>query len=131
MPSLEKKDLKGYAILWESTGNHTADGFPIVAQPVQIRVRWEEGNFEMIDPDGNQVRVDVILAAAQQIPLNSMLWEGSEEDLEEEGTGTGLTPLSDIYEVVTRSRASDLKGRHTRYEFGLRRYKDTLPQLES
>lgn len=127
MPPLERKDLTDKAVLWE-VSRYDGDGFPLVLAPVEISVRWEEAQVEMLDPEGQLVKVDVVAATTLNIPNGSMLWEGSLEDLETQ-YGSGLTPTRDIYELVTRNRGKDLKGRITRYEFGLRRYKDTLPSV--
>lgn len=127
MPSLEHLDLTDKALLWEVV-RYSREGQQIVSALVEIPVRWEEGQFEKADDIGQLLVVDVVLATNQNIPLGSLLWEGSEEDLEEL-VGTSGIPESGIYEVVTRNRGKDLKGRVSRYEFGLKRFKDAMPDI--
>lgn len=133
MPPLERMDLTEYAVMWEAS-RYGRDGFQVVLSPVQLRVRWEETNFDRMDANGHMITIDVVIASTQNIPIGSLMWEGKLADLsgmdtdEEVGTGS-LIPDQDLYEVVFRVRAKDLKGRITRYEFGLKRYKDTLPSV--
>lgn len=124
---LEYMDLTERAILW-IVSRIDREGFPLVASPVEICVRWEEGQQEMLRPDGEKDVTDVTIATNRNIPLGSIIWEGSEEDLED-AVGTSLIPESDVYEVVTRNRGKDILGTVTRYEFGIKRYKDTLPRV--
>lgn len=123
MPPLEHMGMVNNAVLW-TVLRHDRDGFPLVTTPVEVCCRWEEKNIEMVDPDGNRILVDVILAVPQQIAVNSLMWEGKECDLPESGI-----PTTDLYEVVARDRGDSLTGRVRRWEFGLKRYKDRLPRL--
>jgi hypothetical protein len=125
MPPLERMDFHDRAMMWE-VQRYDRHGNQLVAEPVELRCRWEEKQIEMLDDQGQRIVVDVILATTQNIPNGSLMWEGSEEDLEDE-VGTGLVPTDNIYEVIARDRGKDLKGRVTRYEFGLKRFKDVLP----
>lgn len=126
-PPIEYADLTERAVLW-TFARHNRKGDQQIAAPVQVCVRWEEGNFETADAEGNIIRVDVVLACDRQIAVNSLMWEGSLKQLKAQ-YGPTLTPTRDIYEVVTRNRGKSLQGEFTRYEFGLRRYKDALPEV--
>lgn len=126
MPPLEHQHMTTTAVLW-SMVRHDRDGFPLVSAPEQIRVRWEEADAEMVDDEGNRIRVDVVLTAPRQLVTGSLLWEGELASLP---LVDGVrTPPRDLYEVISRVRGKDLKGRLLRYEFGLRRYKDRLPTI--
>lgn len=127
MPALEVLDLKGKAVLW-AVLRYDRQGNPVLAPPVEIPVRWEEAQTDSLDPQGQQIVVDVIMATNRNIVNGSLLWEGSLDDLEEEA-GTAMVPAANIYELVTRNRGDDLKGRSRRFEFGLKRFKDTLPTV--
>lgn len=120
---MEHSDMVNHAVLW-SFARNDRDGFPRVEQPVDTCCRWEEKNIEMVDPEGNKIQVDVILAVPHQIVMNSLLWEGRLCDLPESGV-----PTRDVYEVVARDRGDDLKGRVRRWEFGLKRFKDRIRTL--
>lgn len=120
MPPLEYLDLEDYAVLWEATGRNDDNGNPVVSDtPVEIRCRWEEGNIESPAPQTQDLVVDAVIATGRQLPMGSILWEGRLADV--------ATATRDLYEVINRSRAKDLRGRISRYEFGLKRYTDTLP----
>lgn len=134
MPPLEHKDFHDPAVLWAyvRTGR---DGDPLVSDAVQIMTRWEDGQIEIPNPDGSYLTVDATIATNRNIPLNSIIWEG-EKRLDgtflsfQDGTEYPSTgPTREIYEVVTRMRGEDIRGRIQRFEFGLRRYKDTLPRI--
>lgn len=119
MPPLEHMDMTSNVVYWRLV-RHDKNGFPLVVEAEEIHGRWEEINKEMVDDKGNRVQVDVILTVPQQLVMGSLMWEGELSDLP--------SPPRDLYEVVGRDRGKDLKGYVTRYEFGLRRYKDKLPQ---
>lgn len=129
MPPLEQMDMHDYAILWAFVRTNRT-GMPFVASPVEIRCRWEEGQFELKDSEGQQLVLDVIMTTTRDIALGSILWEGSEDSLEDL-VGTSLTPTSGIFECVIRGVARDLKGRVNRHEFGLKRFKDRFPQIDT
>lgn len=124
MPPLEYTDFHNRAMLWEVVG-HTKNSMPKLSSPVQICCQWEEGQIEMVTPDGQNLVVDVVMATNRNISNGCLLWEGTEEQLAEYDDA----PPRDIYEVIMRSRADSLNGRVRRYEYGLKRFKDTLPQV--
>lgn len=135
MPAIEVRDLNDKALLWEHTGGFDGNSDPVVASTfVEIAVRWNDKQADMLDPAGNKVRVDAMVIAAQDIPVFSVLWPGSQEDLEDELYGTGsifddtLVPSEGLVRVVADNTTRDLKGRNTRYEFGVKRYSGTLTQ---
>lgn len=125
MPQLEHMDFHTKAILWV-IAKHDKSGKPLLSPPVQICCRWEEKQTQMVNEKGEDILVDVVLATNRDIVTGSLLWEGSTECLALE---TNSIPESNIYELIVRDRGYDLKGRVTRYEFGLKRYTDTLPAL--
>ncbi len=126
-PPLEQMDLTQTAILWEIVG-YDRNGMPTISAGVEIPVRWEEGNTEMVDTNDQRILVDVSIASNRNIKVDSLMWEGSIADLNELA-GTGSPPPDDLYQVVMRIRAKDILGRYNRYEFGLKRYKDRLPEV--
>lgn len=104
------------------SGKYNREGIVKVLAGAEKRVRWEEGEFEMLDPNGERIRVDVVIAAAQDIELGSIMWKGQLVNF--------AVPAL-LFEVVTRSTADDLDGTRTRYEFGLKRYTNQLPEIIS
>lgn len=124
---LEYMDLTDTAVYW-GVASHNREGFPQLEDPVALSVRWEEDKKEIIDSNGERIQTDVTIATTQLLDMNSIMWEGSLADLADI-VGTSYIPQSDLYEVVVRWRAKDLLGKVTRYEYGLRRYSDSLPEV--
>lgn len=121
MPPLETACLKQKAVLWMADADKfdTYGEHKVTASKVELKVRWEEGNTEAIDPQGNVISVDAKVVVDRQIRIGSIMWEGCLKDV-------AATPV-DLYEVVTRNSVPDLKNRHTRRVVGLRRYSNELP----
>ncbi len=130
MPPLEHMDIREKAVLWEFV-RMDRNAMPLVLAPIQISVRWEKEQRDALDKDGQQIVTDVTICSNRDIKLESIIWEGSLEDLAEETNGTAYVPTGDIYQVLTRIRAKDLLQRVTRYEFGIKRFKDRLPARTS
>lgn len=124
MPPLETMDRHQDAVLWAATGAANHYGEPLVGSPVDITVRWVNQQREMLDPQGNTVAVDATVVAAQEIPIGSVMAEGTLADWL--GTGSGEEP-SGRMQVKAESWALDLKGRITRREYGLMRFRDSMP----
>ncbi len=118
-------DFHNPFVYWEYlTTNRNGD--PVVAAPIQLMSRWEEGQLEIpTDKPGEYVNVDSILATTQVLIMGSIVWEGLISSI------TGLTVIENLYNVVIQTIANDLKARNIRYEYGLRRYKDTLPKIQT
>lgn len=119
MPSLETFDLDSKALLWEWQANDRDTRYQVGAAE-EIDVRWVPTNARAQDPQGNTITIDVQMAADRLIPMGSILHEGADN---------GTTPTADFMEVKTVKAAKDVKGRATRYEYGLMRYGDTLPEV--
>ena len=99
------------------------NGQLIVDAAVEIDCRWEFVQREILISPGVRSRVDAQVAVDQEIALGSILWRGSLDDLP--------TTPTDLYEVVGRKEAKDMRGVETRRELLLMRYGDTLPTLSS
>jgi hypothetical protein len=132
MPPLEYMDLNDPAVVWGYVRS-SREGEPLVLAPIQLMTRWEEGQIEIPNPDGSFLTLDATIATDRNIKLNSIVWEGQVLSDQTFVSFDGITypssgPTTDLYEIVTRVRAEDLKGRYPRYEFGLRRYKDIVPK---
>ncbi len=121
MPApIEHQGMVNVAVVWPIV-RHDRDGFPLVATPDQVCCRWEEKNIQMVDPEGERIQVDVILAVAESLAMGSLVWEGCRDDLPDSGI-----PTRDIYEIVARDRGDSIDGRFRRHEYGLKRYKDQI-----
>ena len=113
--------------LLETTGAVDEYGqyvYDFAAYPVERYVRWEAGRRLSSDAQGNPLAIDVMVVSNVEIATGSLMWKGSLVDLP--GTGTGA-PETDLMIVVGRDRTVDIKGRYTRWEYMLQRFKNTLP----
>jgi hypothetical protein len=76
MPSIEQADCVEDALLWPAFGaGLTAE--PRLKSGYGIKVRWVNRAATVLDPQGNTVGVDATLAAKQDIPVGSIVWQGS------------------------------------------------------
>lgn len=125
MPPLEAMDRRGKAVLWPRLG---IDGYsePVVGDPVEIDVRWNDSRREMIDPGGNVVATDAQVIVGRDVPMNSILWQGEMADLP-----PSLTPKAGLVIVKAIDFTPDIKGRNAFREVGAMRYKDKLPWRDS
>lgn len=93
-----------------------------LANPVELDVRWEWGYREVLGPQGNTVTISATVVVDRDVVIGSRMWQGELEDWF--GTGTGTGDADEVMMVAVVDRALDIKGRHTRSELGLVRYKD-------
>src|SRR6185369_2639674 len=135
MPPLELEDLFDYALLWPVRSGRL--GFNRYGQVrvraedrVQIPVHWTDTDDEVKQADKSVIRISARIAADRDIPMGSIMWHGTEEDLfngDQTGTGSGDIPDTGFMQVVTRDIELDFRGRETRYEYGLMRWGSNLP----
>lgn len=131
MPDLTIVGFTDTVLLWERYGT-TGQGNLTVLPYVEIKARFVRRSGRALDPKGNTVGVDAQVAVGRDVPVGSLVWEGSESDLAValgNAATVPMAPTSGILEVVTSNRAKDIKGRTTRRELGLKRYGDTLPRV--
>lgn len=123
MPHPEQDYRFQKAQMWEKVGD---DGYgnPIISVRVELCVRWENKQIEMIDPDGQPIRVDALVQYIEDIEVGSIMWLGCEDDLPDSGI-----PTTKLMEVVAFDDIPDVKGRVFRKTFGLKRYNQLLPVI--
>lgn len=127
MPRIETSNRYNTVVLCEKSGTDEYNNSTRLA-PVEIQVRWEENQGEMLLPDGSTIAVDAYAAVNQNIPNGSILWLGTLADWV--GTGSGSSdPQVDLMEVVGQRKVPDVKGRVYRRTLGLKRYKSSIPEL--
>jgi hypothetical protein len=121
MPALETSDLNQWAVLWSAGDYPDEFGNYVRNDPEEIRVRWEHGVRDLLDPKGNSIEINAIVFTRQEIPIGSNLWEGQLADF----LGTGSIGDDDnIMQVKLEKRTPDVKARNNRRAYGLVRYKD-------
>jgi hypothetical protein len=122
-PELDYRFQK--AQLWQRTGNDEY-GNPLLSGREEVKVRWERKELQMIGPDGQPIKIDVLVIAVIEIPNGSIMWEGKQGDLPND-----ITTITNLMEVVAYDKIPDVKGRIVRRTYGLKRYNDKLPTVVS
>ena len=125
MPAFEIKDLPHDALLWEPTGTDRY-GQTVVGDPAEVKVRWNTSRRNVLDAKGDTVALDATVIAKQVISIGSRLWKGLLDDWVGTGSGAAVTD-EEVHEVKTVKITSDIKGRNTRYEYGLIKFRDIPP----
>lgn len=122
MPPLERMDLVETIALWEFAGVNEF-GEALVTDPIDIQARWVDAKRRGGGVDSDEIAYDATIVTSTDLIIGSIVWRGSVDSI----PGTSEVPESDLFEVVDRRIASDLKGRHTRYEMRLARFNNALP----
>lgn len=137
MPPFEHMDRHQRVLLWPKYDVNRHGQVRVRAgDRVEILTRWVRKRKDVLLPDQSVVTVDVTMTTNRVIPIGSICWEGGLVDLDDNGatgTGTGTAPGeepdSDLMQVITHDRATDLKGRIVRHDYGLIKWGDALPLI--
>jgi len=124
MPPLETCGRHQKVVYWAASGNYDVNGEPIVIDPVQLVVRWELREEEVLDSKGNTVLVEGNFVTDQDIIKGSVLWLGALADLP--GTGSDIT---DFKRIVAFSKIPGLKARQFRRKAFFVFYSDEMPTV--
>lgn len=120
MPDFETMDRIHHAVHWPKVGAGTR-AQQYRGAPQQLMVRWVEARTDAVAADGHKVAADVTLLADRELQLGDFLWKGRLRE---------FTEPADVFWVVWRGIYPDVKGRFTRYEYKLARYRSTLPSVD-
>lgn len=123
MPSLETKDRRQAALLFARTGSDDY-GEPTVAEPIEIRVRWNTKRTEVQDANGSTIALDAVVVVDRVISIGSRMWLGEEADWYGTGSGTDESQDQEMHVVRTYDEVKDVKARHTRRTVGLSKFRD-------
>lgn len=124
MPHLTKKPLRQKAVYWERVG-YDENGDPIVTDdPLEIKVRWEEGLLAGINEFGEPIAVTAVVDVDREIPVKSILWLGSIDDIPTTGPTEGLVI------VVGHVDIPNIKARQHQRSVTVQRWRDRLPLTE-
>ena len=118
MVSVECGGRHQKAVLWEATGFDNY-GQPVVGQPEEVLVRWDEADAE--SPDAIAINATVVMP--RRVAEGSEMWLGSLDDY-----GAQATPPTRM-RVVSRSSVQDTKGRKVHHTVGLARLSAAAPNL--
>lgn len=128
MPKFYLKSLTDLVLLWSKLSDDQ-QGNPTVNAPVQIKVRWEDSEFQDNAIEGNPLsfQPQVFTDPCDGVKLGDILWQGILSDYKDL-TGTELENL-DLYEVSRISRIKNIKGRVSLHSLTLTRYKGKVPTV--
>lgn len=126
MPPLERMDLTETIAVWEFAGVNEF-GETQVTEPIDLAARWVDAKRRSGGVDTNEIAYDASIVTTNDLLIGSIVWRGSVDSI----PGTSEVPESDLFEVVDRKIANDLKGRNTRYEMRLARFNNALPERVS
>ena len=112
------------AVLYASSAAPlTSIGQKKVDAAVELDVRWEEGQSDALDANGEKIRVDALVVVDRDITIGSLMWLGAKDDLP--------SPVTDLKEVVAFAKIPNEKGTTFRRTVGLIRYSNSLPPIAS
>lgn len=117
MPKLEIHDLKQKAVLWTRVG-FDRYGQQVVANPVEINVRYEEDIQETIDADATPIAKTATVFVDRDIERGSILWLGTLASLPSAPTN--------LVEVLSLTKTPDIKGRNFQRTVNVNRWKDEV-----
>ena len=132
MPPPETFHRHQRMLMWEKVRNNRY-GDPIVTDPIELMVRWEDGQKDMRKPDGTYVTVDATVVVDRAVPVGSNVWLAPNKlysALEQYlGSGSGNED-HDMMQVVIYDYTPDIKNRVTRRVLGVARFKEDLAEIE-
>lgn len=122
MPPLETKDRTTTVVIWEALDTRDNYGEVRVKAPREILVRWVDDTSEVVDPNGNTVRIDATMATAEPVSIGTIVFKGNLSECNNRAPQL-------LMQVIIPNEQDDLKGRHTRREYKMMRYRDSLPTI--
>jgi hypothetical protein len=125
MPALELMDRYTSFVLWVAVGVNSRGEPTVSGTPQDIKLKVNDSQKRMLDAKGNEVAVDGTAVAGCAIPLGSILWRGTTDDIS--GTGSAMYPPADLLQVKLVTAIDDLKGRNVAYDVGYMKYRSVMP----
>jgi len=123
MPSLESRDRKQTALWWYKTGVDNY-GQPIIEDPVEIKVRWENKRDESLNKQGEPVAIDATVQLGQRVYPGDLMWLGTLDDW---NNGGSTATNNEILQVDSYNEVPDIKGRNAVKVAMLTLFKGQLP----
>lgn len=120
MPPIETSHRRQRAILWEPSGYGRAGEIKLT-DPIEIDIRWEDTQVEVVDDAGSTILTDAVAYVNQDIALNSILWIGELSELP--------TSPTDLKRVIRVQKIPDLKNRFIQRTLYLIKHSDALPTV--
>lgn len=123
MPYPEQDYRFQRAVLWRYIGDDEY-GNPVVQEGIDITVRWEDKQIQIIGPNGQPMSLDATVESIKEIPINSILWKGSTSSI------STIDEITGFMQVVTQDKTPDVKARVFRLTYGLKRYNEEFPEIQ-
>lgn len=120
MPYPEFTGRKQFAVYW-ALNSYDDYGRPLLASPIQIRVRWEAVERDGLDPQGTPIKIEAGVVVDRAVTVDGIMWQGKLADLP--------SPVTDLKQIIAYHEIPDVKGRKFRRTVDLMKYGDTLPDL--
>lgn len=99
------KYCKQTAVYW-APSTPDAYGGTVYASPVELAVRWEDGQYQVFTEEGEEVTVNNHVICLQDLELGGLLWKGAIADW----TGGTPTPATDdVYRVRKTGITPDIR----------------------
>ncbi len=115
------------AVLWEIAG-YGEDGMPIVIQPVELRVQWEDVTKEILSPRGDPVSVQAEVALGRDVKIDSIVWHGTLAEY----SSLGASDARPLMQVAAFNKVRQIKNRIIRRTIQLKGYNSTeLPPIQA
>lgn len=126
MPSPETFQRNQDAVVWFKTGDDQR-GEPLLAEPVELKVRYERGRSAgfMAQVEGGSY--DGILVVDRPIPDGSLVYLGSMDRWLGVGSGSQMTQATLLYQTTRYEEVPDDKGREVWRECRMERFRGKLP----
>jgi hypothetical protein len=131
MPPVERTDFHDAVIVWEYVST-TRQGETRTKPPILLPCRWEEIQAERPNREGVLLVVDATFASIRLLADESICWRVPPPCVWWRTTVDKILapfphqlPPTRLYQIIMRDWAEELKARVTRYEYGVRRYKNT------
>ena len=94
------------AVYW---GNPVDDGYggKTFDYPVEIKVRWDYKQRQVVLPDGKEINADVQVLTPEDLEVGGFLFLGELDDLYDFSSGvTNPLDAGDAYEILTTEKVS-------------------------
>ena len=123
MVYIETTHLHQKATYWAAGTTSTSIGQKRVQAAIEIDVRWEDGESDALNAEGETIRIDATAVVDRDIEVGSIMWLGEKADW--------TSSTGNLREVVSFSKIPNLKGTRYRRVVGLVKYSDNLPPIQS
>lgn len=131
MPPIEYEGLHDKAMVWRKVGVDDYGQPRHESTPEEISVRWVNRKHHEGSPFGQSIKLDATVYVDQEIPIDSLMWEGTEEEWEDNYYGTGSGSATDVefksdqnlFIVKSEKKTPDVKCIEVRRELGLVRFR--------